>query len=73
MVKAKGRLLNWGNSIGIRLNKSDLIGTDLDVNDDVEVEIRKRYTRGKDIFGKLRKVVDTEKILKEIDEIFEEW
>jgi antitoxin component of MazEF toxin-antitoxin module len=73
MMQAKGKLLSWGNSIGIRLNKADLIGTGLDINDNVEVRIKKSYTKVKDIFGKLKKVVDTEKSLREIDEMFGEW
>ena len=31
-----------------------------------------KITKGKDIFGTLKKVVDTEKTLKEIDQIFNE-
>jgi hypothetical protein len=65
MMQAKGKLLSWGNSIGI--------STGLDINDNVEVRIKKSYTKVKDIFGKLKKVVDTEKSLREIDEMFGEW
>ena len=72
MIQAKGKLLNWGNSVGIRLNKSHLTGTPLDLNDNVEIKIKKSYTKGKDIFGKLKKLVDTDKSLKEIDSLFGE-
>ena len=64
MIEAKGKLLNWGNSVGIRLNKSHLTGTPLDLNDDVEIKIKKSYTK-----GKLKKLVDTDKSLKEIDSL----
>lgn len=73
MISAKGKILNWGNSIGIRLNKEDIRGTELEPNDEVEVKISKKFTKGKDIFGKLKKTINTEKSLKEIDEIFGEW
>ena len=52
MIQAKGKLLNWGNSVGIRLNKFHLTGTPIEVNDNVEIKIKKCYTKGKEIYGR---------------------
>ena len=73
MIEAEGKILKWGNSFGIRLNKNDLLGTDLKVDDNVKIKLEKKYTTGKDIFGTLKKKGDTQKELDEIDEMFGEW
>ena len=70
MIETDGKILKWGNSLGIRISKEDLIGTDIGINDPVEVRIVKKYTKVKDIFGIIKKKVDTEKALREIDEEF---
>ncbi len=73
MVITEGKILNWGNSIGIRLSKSALNGSELGVNDKVSVKIEKKYTTVGDIFGKRKSGINTQKALDEIDEMFGEW
>ena len=71
-MKAKGRILEWGNSWGIRLNKASAMEAGFRPNEDVEVEIKGKITTGNDVWGTLKTKVDTAKALKEIDEMFEE-
>lgn len=68
----KGKILKWGNSLGIRLNKTDVDREGIDVNDEVEIEVKKKVTTVKDVFGSLPKRNDTDKILREIDESYGE-
>lgn len=69
----KGKILEWGNSLGLRLNKADAIEAGLQPNQDVEVEVRPKLTKVKDVFGTLKKKVNTEKELEEIDRLFKEY
>ncbi len=71
-MRVKGKILNWGNSFGIRLDKSDAIEAGLTPNEDVEIEVKRKFSTGKDIWGTLPKKVDTAKALREIDEMFED-
>ena len=73
MIETEGKILKWGNSIGIRISKDDLIGSGIGVEDPVEVKITKKYTKVKDIFGIIKKKIDTQKSLKAIDEEFGGW
>lgn len=68
----KGKILEWGNSLGIRLNKAEALGAGLSQGEDVEVEVKRKITTGREVFGTLDKRVDTEKALREIDEMFGE-
>ncbi len=72
MVIAKGKILEWGNSFGLRLNKADVIGAGLLADEEVEVEVRKKISTGRDLWGKLKRKADTEKVLEEIDSDFQE-
>ncbi|MBI2137147.1 hypothetical protein HYU12_01365 [Candidatus Woesearchaeota archaeon] len=69
---AKGRILEWGNSFGLRLSKIDVADAGLHANQDVEVEITPKVTKVKDVFGTLKKKVNTAKALREIDRMFGE-
>ena len=69
---AKGKLLEWGNSLGIRLNKAEAAAAGLHPNEEVEVEIKRKITTGREVFGTLEKKIDTEKALREIDVMFGE-
>lgn len=69
---AKGKILEWGNSLGIRLNKAEAAAAGLHPNDVVEVEIKTKFTKAKELFGTLKNKVDTEVALREIDEMFGE-
>ncbi len=71
-MKAKGKILMWGNSFGLRLEKASAVKAGLQPDEDVEVEIKRKISKGRDIFGILEKRVGTEKALREIDELFEE-
>ena len=62
--------MKWGNSVGIRLDKSIALQEDLQPNIEVIVKIEKRITTGREIFGTFKKLVDTKKELKKIDEMF---
>lgn len=68
----KGKILEWGNSFGIRLSRSDAVNAGFSGGDEVEVEIKRKITRGRDVFGTLERKVDTDKALREIDEMFGE-
>ena len=72
----KGRILEWGNSFGLRLNKAEVIGAGLRADEEVVVDIKGRVSKGRDVFGLLKKEgrkVDTEKALEEIDRMFQEY
>ena len=71
-MKAKGKILEWGNSWGIRLNKASAIEAGFRPNEEVEVEITEKATTGRDVWGTLPRNGDTAKALKEIDEMFGE-
>ncbi|HLD19274.1 MAG TPA: hypothetical protein VJB90_04670 [Candidatus Nanoarchaeia archaeon] len=68
----KGRILRWGNSIGIRLNIAEAREAGIYVNDEVEIEVKRKLTTVKDVFGSIPKRKDTDKILKEIDDFYGE-
>ena len=72
MIKSETKLTAWGQSIGIVLPKEALKEEKLNVNDEVEVIVRKRTNPLKDVFGKLKGVKpktnkSTDELLKEID------
>ncbi len=72
----KGKILEWGNSFGLRLSKADVIGAGLRAEEEVEVEIKGKISKGRDVFGLLKKEgrkVDTDKALEEIDRLFQEY
>ncbi len=67
-MKTTGKILKWGNSWGIRFNRSEAERVGIGLNDEVEVVIKRKITKGKDVFGLLSHVKgDTMKILREID------
>lgn len=73
MLKSISKLKAWGNSIGVILPKEQLQEEDLDINDEVEVIVRKKSNPLKDAFGKLRELKaksgkSADELLKEIDE-----
>ncbi len=68
----KGKILEWGNSFGLRLNKADVIGAGLQADEEVEIELKRKITTGRDVFGTLERKVDTDKALRDIDELFGE-
>ena len=57
----KGRILEWGNSLGLRLNKSEALAAGLLPNETVEVEIKCKFTKAREVFGTLKNKADTEK------------
>ena len=72
MIKSETKLKAWGNSIGVVLPKEALKGENLNVNDEVEVIIRKKTNPLRDVFGKLKEFKSksnksTDDILKEVD------
>jgi len=72
MIKSETKLKAWGNSIGIVLPKEALKEENLNLNDEIEVTIRKKTNPLKEVFGKLKEFKaksnkSTEDILKEID------
>ena len=71
-MMVKGRILEWGNSLGLRLNKSEALAAGLLPNETVEVEIKGKFTKAREVLGTLKNKVDTEKTLREIDEMFGE-
>ncbi|MBI3033704.1 hypothetical protein HYY72_00925 [Candidatus Woesearchaeota archaeon] len=71
-MRVKGKILNWGNSFGIRLDKSAALEAGLSPNEEVEVEVKRKISKVGDLFGLGEKRMDTRKALKEIDELFED-
>ncbi|MBS3133594.1 hypothetical protein J4470_05755 [Candidatus Woesearchaeota archaeon] len=72
-MMVKGKILEWGNSFGLRLNKADMVGAGLRADQEVEVEIKPKLTKVKDVFGIIKKKVGSEKELEEIDRLFQEY
>ncbi|MBI3052347.1 hypothetical protein HYY74_07910 [Candidatus Woesearchaeota archaeon] len=52
--------------------KTDAVKAGLTPNSEVEVEVKRRFTTGAEVFGSLERKADTAKILKEIDEMFKD-
>lgn len=74
-MKVKGKILEWGNSWGLRLSKPEAVAAGLQPNEEVEIEVKGKISTGKELFGILKdhgRKVDTEKALREIDEMFGE-
>ena len=71
-MKAKGKILQWGNSLGIRLEKAEAVRAGLLPNEEAEIDIKRKISKAKDLLGRLPKKVDTAKALREIDEMFGE-
>ncbi len=71
-MKVKGKILEWGNSFGLRLNKAEALAAGIQTNDEVEVEVKTKFTKAREVFGTLKNKVNTEKALREIDEMFGE-
>jgi antitoxin component of MazEF toxin-antitoxin module len=69
----KGKILEWGNSFGLRLNKAAAISAGLRADEEVEVEVKRKVSTGRDLWGKLKRKGNTEKILEEIDRDFQEY
>lgn len=70
MIRLETRLKAWGNSIGIIIPKEDFEEENLEVNDEVEVLIKKKTNVLKEAFGKLKKVKAKKsniELLKEVD------
>jgi len=68
----KGKILEWGNSFGIRLNRAAALEAGLNRGEEVEIEVKRKITTGRNVFGTLKKAVNTDKALREIDELFGE-
>lgn len=73
MLRSETKLRAWGNSVGVILPKEALKEEGLSINDVVEITLRKKSTRLKDIFGRLREFraksgKSTDEILKEVDD-----
>lgn len=65
-VKIVSRLKQWGNSVGIILPKEKIRKAELELEDEVEVVIKKKNPLA-EVFGKLQMKRKTEDILKEAD------
>jgi len=73
MDKTVKKLRAWGNSVGIVIPKDELEDQNLQINDEVEIIIKKRTNPLEDVFGKLKDFKPSshktnDEILKEIDE-----
>ena len=66
MIEIVTKTKTWGNSVGIILPKR--LGFEPDQEVKVHLEIQGEFTRGRDIFGKLKLKRPTREVLKEIDE-----
>jgi len=56
MITTETKLKSWGNSIGVVLPKDELKAEHLEVNDEVEVTVKKKSNPIKEAFGKLKGV-----------------
>jgi len=73
MIKSTTRLRAWGNSIGVVLPKDEIKNEGLNVNDEIEITIKKKTVTLKEVFGKLKEFKaksnkTTDELLKEVDE-----
>jgi len=76
MIKSETKLRAWGNSIGVVLPKDALKEENLEVNDEVEIIVKKKSNLLKEAFGKLKNAKaksnkSNEKLLKDINKELE--
>jgi antitoxin component of MazEF toxin-antitoxin module len=68
MIEIDTKLKAWGNSIGIIIPKYKLKNENLDVDDEVEVILKKKRNVVKETFGTYKFSKSTDKLMKEINE-----
>ncbi|MAE13069.1 hypothetical protein CMO92_00750 [Candidatus Woesearchaeota archaeon] len=73
MIATDTKLKAWGNSVGIVLPKKELQEEGLEIDDEVEITIKKKTNVLREVFGTLKGVKrktdkTTDELLKEIDE-----
>lgn len=69
MPTVKTKVKKWGNSFGVVIPKEVALKAKLHENDEVEVTIKKAFDI-RDLFGKIKLGVPTQRIK---DELREEW
>ena len=69
-MTTEGKVLKWGNSFGIRINKDVVEKLKLNEHETVELEIKKRDNPLKELFGSMPKLkITREEFLKNRREI----
>ena len=68
MIEIDGEIKKWGNSIGLRMKKSLLRSPEIGLNRKVKaILIPEKNLKVKDLLGRMKTKVNTEKIMREID------
>ena len=66
MIEVTTRTKEWGNSVGVILPKKMGFLPDQEVH--IHIELLKKFTRVKDIFGKIKLKRNVAVLMKELDE-----
>jgi len=67
MIEIETRLKPWGNSVGVVIPKDELISEGLNINDEVEITIKKKRNIIRETFGICKIKTPTDELLKESD------
>ncbi len=68
MIEVEAQLKEWGRSIGVVIPKEAVKKENLKEGEIIHILISKKKNPFKETFGILKGKIDTEKLLKEIDE-----
>ena len=67
MIEIEGQLKRWGNSVGLRLSKRDLVRSKFRINQKVKVLVVPERNVLKETFGTGKFKGSTAKLLKQVD------
>ena len=67
MIEIETRLKAWGNSIGIIIPREKLNEAGLNVDDEVEIIVKKKRSYVRESFGTYKFKTSTVELMKEID------
>ena len=68
MIELEGEIKKWGNSVGLRLRKSELRKNNMRLNQKVRaLIIPVKRVKEKDLMGALKSKRSTAEVMKEID------
>ena len=68
MIELEGEIKKWGNSVGLRLRKSELRKNNMRLNQKVRaLIIAVKSVKVKDLMGALKSKRSTAEVMKEID------
>ena len=68
MIELKGKVRKWGRSLGVVIPKETIEKEGIRENQSIDLIIRKPNNVLRESYGLFKKKINTEKVMKEIDE-----